>query len=252
MKTIASTLDPRTKIVVVLCVSTLAVFVQNIYILFSVFCFTILIAALIGRNLLFVIKKMGKIWYLFLIIVVVQSIFIHSGKNLVRIGNFSLVTLGGLLLGIEFILRIFIIVSSATILSTSSSREIIQGMVQWKIPYEIAFMVSVAIRFLPVFSRELKDVVTAVQLRGIDLYRIRVRKRLKIYYFIFNPVVIGAIRKAQQLSTAMETRAFRAYPNRTSYLVLKMTYIDYLIIAVFSAMTVSVIVLYYVFLRRLF
>lgn len=252
MKTIVSTLDPRAKIVVVLCVSTLAVFIQNIYILFSVFCFTILIAALIGRNLLFVIKKMGKIWYLFLIIVVVQSIFIHSGENLVRIGNFSLVTLGGLLLGIEFILRIFIIVSSATILSTSSSREIIQGMVQWKIPYEISFMVSVAIRFLPVFSRELKDVVTAVQLRGIDLYRIRVRKRLKIYYFIFNPVVIGAIRKAQQLSTAMETRAFRAYPNRTSYLVLKMTYIDYLIIAVFSAMTVSVIVLYYVFLRRLF
>lgn len=251
MKKIADILDPRTKIVMVLCVSTLAVFVQNIYILFSVFSFTILITALIGGNLLLVAKKIGKMWYLFILIVIVQSIFVHSGKILVKIGSFQLLTLGGILLGIEFILRIFIIISSATILSTSSSREIIQGMVQWKIPYEIAFMVSVAIRFLPVLGRELKDVVTAVQLRGIDLYRIQIKKRLKIYYFIFTPVIIGAIRKAQKLSTAMETRAFRAYPNRTSYLVLKMNNIDYWVIVIFSVMTISVIILYYVFLRRL-
>lgn len=251
MKKIADILDPRTKIVMVLCVSTLAVFIQNIYILFSVFSFTIIITALIGGNLPLVAKKIGKMWYLFLLIVIVQSIFVHSGRILVKIGSFQLLTLGGILLGIEFILRIFIIISSATILSTSSSREIIQGMVQWKIPYEIAFMVSVAIRFLPVLSRELKDVVTAVQLRGIDLYRIQIKKRLKIYYFIFTPVIIGAIRKAQKLSTAMETRAFRAYPNRTSYLVLIMNNIDYWVIAIFSIMTISIIILYYVFLRRL-
>jgi len=251
LKKIAEILDPRTKIVMVLCVSTLAVFVQNIYILFSVFVFTILITVLIGGNLLLVIKKIGKMWYLFILIVIVQSIFVHSGRILVKIGSFQLLTLGGILLGTEFILRIFIIISSATILSTSSSREIIQGMVQWKIPYEIAFMVSVSIRFLPVLSRELKDVITAVQLRGIDLYRIQIKKRLKIYYFIFTPVIIGAIRKAQKLSTAMETRAFRAYPKRTSYLVLKMNNIDYWIVVIFSVMTVSVIILYYVFLRRL-
>ena len=251
MKKIADILDPRTKIVMVLCVSTLAVFVQNIYILFSVFSFTILITALIGGNLPVVAKKIGKMWYLFMLIVILQSIFMHSGRILVKIGSFQLLTLGGILLGVEFILRIFIIISSATILSTSSSREIIQGMVQWKIPYEIAFMVSVAIRFLPVLGRELKDVVTAVQLRGIDLYRIQIKKRLKIYYFIFTPVIIGAIRKAQKLSTAMETRAFRAYPNRTSYLVLKMNNIDYWVIVIFSVMTISVIILYYVFLRRL-
>ena len=250
MKKIASLLDPRTKIVMVLCVSTLAVFVQNIYILLSIFAFTILITALIGGNLPLVARKIGKMWYLFLLIVIVQSIFVHSGKILLKVGSFQLITLGGVLLGIEFILRIFIIISSAAILSTSSSREIIQGLVQWKIPYEIAFMVSVAIRFLPVLSRELKDIVMAVQLRGIDLYRIQIRKRLKIYYFIFTPVIIGAIRKAQKLSMAMETRAFRAYPNRTSYLVLKMSNIDYLVISIFSVITILVIILYYLFLRR--
>jgi energy-coupling factor transport system permease protein len=251
LKKIASLLDPRTKIVMVLCVSTLAVFVQNIYILFSVFVFTVLLTVLIGGNLPLVAKKIGKMRYLFFLIVIMQSIFIHSGKIIVKIGSFQLLTLGGILLGVEFILRIFIIVSSATILSTSSSREIIQGMVQWKIPYEIAFMVSIAIRFLPVLSREFKDIVTAIQLRGIDLYRIQIKKRIKIYYFIFTPVIIGAIRKAQKLSTAMETRAFRAYPKRTSYLVLKMNNIDYWVIAIFSVMAISVIILYFIFLRRL-
>lgn len=251
MKKIADILDPRTKIVMVLCVSTLAVFVQNIYLLSAVFSFTILITALIGGDLVLVVKKIGKMWYLFLLIVVLQSIFAHSGRILLEIDNFKFLTFGGIVLGIEFILRIFIIISSAAILLTSSSREIIQGMVQWKIPYEIAFMVSVAIRFLPLLSRELKDVITAVQLRGVDLYRIQIRKRLKIYYFIFTPVIIGAIRKAQKLSTAMETRAFRAYPNRTSYLILKMNNIDYWVIVLFLVLTISTIILYYIFLRSL-
>jgi energy-coupling factor transport system permease protein len=41
-----------------------------------------------------------------------------------------------------------------------------------RIPYEIAFMVSVAIRFLPLLTDEIKNVVTAVQLRGIELDKI--------------------------------------------------------------------------------
>lgn len=248
---IAKSLDPRTKIIIVLCISTLAVFIQNIYILLSVLTFTIFLTALIGSGLLQVIKKIGAMWYLFLLIAVVQSIFIHSGKILIKVGSFELLTAGGVLLGIEFILRIFIIVYSAAILSTSSSREMIQGLVQWKIPYEIAFMVSITIRFLPIFSRELKDTVTAVQLRGVDLYRIQLRKRLKVYYYIFMLVVIGAVRKAHNLSVAMETRAFRAYPNRTSYLILKMNNIDYSLISIFPVITISLIILYYLFLRRL-
>jgi energy-coupling factor transport system permease protein len=120
---------------------------------------------------------------------------------------------------------------SATILTTSNSREIVQGLVQWKCPYEIAFMVSIAIRFLPILKEEMLDVVIAIQLRGIELNKVKISKKVKIYKYILLPIVVNSILKAKELSSAMEMRAFRAYSTRTSYMVLKMSMTDYLIIA---------------------
>src|SRR5690606_22844110 len=109
---------------------------------------------------------------------------------------------------IEFILRLSVIISSSAIITTSSSREIVQGLIQFHIPYEIAFMVSVSIRFLPVFRDEIMDMIIAIQLRGIDLKRVRFNEKLRIYRYIFVPVVINSLLKAKQLSAAMEMRGF--------------------------------------------
>lgn len=61
------------------------------------------------------------------------------------------------------------------------------------------------------------------------------------------PVITGAIRKAQALSMAMETRAFRAYPSRTSFLILKFSVKDYTIIALSFIFIAAVFITYYVF-----
>ena len=142
---------------------------------------------------------------------------------------------------------LLIIIFSATIVISSSYREIVQGLVQLKIPYEIAFMVSVGIRFLPMLRNEFKDVMTAIQLRGVDFKKIPIKKRVRVYSYVFTPVVAGAIKKAQKLSIAMETRAFRAFPNRTSYLVLKMTARDHIVIVFSFLFTAAVFISYYAF-----
>ena len=53
------------------------------------------------------------------------------------------------------------------IIMTSHSRDYVLALVQLKIPYEIAFMVLVSLRFLPVFIEEIKDTLVAMQLRGL-------------------------------------------------------------------------------------
>jgi len=239
--------DIRSKLAIVLGFSTIAVFIQHIYVLFFILILTISIALIFGANILKAIRATKNLWYLFFIIVVLQSIFNRNGQVLLSISGFPLITAGGIIRGGEFLLRVSIIVFSATMISTSSSREVVQGLIQIKIPYDIAFMVSVAIRFLPLLRNEIKDTFTAIQLRGLDFKKIPLKKRIQVYMYIFNPVVAGAIRKARGLSIAMEMRAFRAYKERTSFLLLKFSTIDYFILGLALIFTSAVFVVFYYF-----
>ncbi len=239
--------DIRTKLAVVICLSTIGVFIQHAYVLAGGLILTFLCAFLFGADLIKALKATRGLWYLFFVIMVLQSIFLHRGTALLSVGNFSILTTGGILKGTEFLLRVSIIVISAAIITTSNYREVIQGLVQLRIPYDIAFMVSVAIRFLPLLRSEVRDTLTAIQLRGVELNKIPFRKRLRVYTYIFMPVLTGAVRKAQALSIAMETRAFRAYPSRTSFLVLRFSARDYVIITLSFITAAAVLIIYYVF-----
>ena len=237
--------DVRAKLAIVMGFSTIGVFVQHLYVLAFILLLSVIAAFIFKAELYKALRSTKNLWYIFLIIVVLQSIFIHSGRIFLQIGSFPVLTMGGILKGGEFLLRVAIIVFSATIVSTSNSREVVQGLIQMKIPYDIAFMVSVAIRFLPLLRNEIKDTFTAIQLRGIEIKKIPLKKRIRLYLYVFNPVVAGAIRKAHQLSVAMEMRAFRAYKGRTSLLHLKFCAADYFIMISMLLFTAAVFVIYY-------
>jgi len=247
LKPVLSNFDVRTKLAITASLSTIAVFIQNTYVLCFILFISILLSVLFCGNLIKTLKATKRLWYIFFAIVLLQSFFNHSGRELLGIKEFSVITTGGLLKGVEFILRMSIIIFTAAIVASSNYREVVQGLVQLRIPYELAFMVSVAIRFLPLLKEEFTDVLTAIQLRGVDLKRIPLKKRLKVYSYILMPVIAGAVNKAHKLSIAMETRAFRAYPSRTSYLVLKLAVKDYIFMAFVFLFTISVFISYYVF-----
>ncbi|HZK57549.1 MAG TPA: energy-coupling factor transporter transmembrane component T [Clostridia bacterium] len=245
MRTREINIDPRTKLIIVLCLSTLAILVKNILFLSGILLISITISLFLKVDILQVLREIKRLLYVLLAIAIIQSIFSADGQALIRMGKLTVLTTIGLQKGLEFIIRIMIIISSATIITTSNSREIVQGLVQWKLPYEIAFMVSIGIRFLPMLKEEIKDSVVAIQLRGVEIEKIPLRKRLYIYSHLFTPILISTIIKAQKLSMSIEMRGFRAYEQRTSYMVLKMSYIDYLIIF-FSFLCASTLMYLYV------
>jgi len=238
-------LDPRTKLVIVFSLSSLAIFVQRINLLLLVLLVSTGLVYLIGGNFS-LLKKVRKFIYLFVVIAILQSIFSPSGESLLRIGEFTLLTSGGLLKGSRVILRMVIIIISATLMTGSSSREIVQGLIQWKVPYELAFMVSLATRFLPLLGEEARDVYTAIQLRGIEPEKLPWKKRLKLYSYLLVPILVGVMVKAREISTSMETRAFRAYPERSSYLKLEFKRIDYLFMFISLLFFMIVLLLYYI------
>jgi energy-coupling factor transport system permease protein len=240
-----SSLDPRTKLFTVLLISSLAVFVKDIYLLLIVLFLSIGTTIILKTNLMGLIKKVKRFLWVFVAIVILQSIFSRDGTVILELMNIKLITDIGLNRGIQTIIRFLIIISSAVIMTTSNSREIIQGLVQWKVPYELAFMVSVAIRFLPLLQEEVNDMMIAIQLRGVDLKKIPLMKRLKTYSYLIMPMVTSVLLKSQELSVAMEMRGFRAYPQRTSYKVLEFKKADYFTM-VFSSFIFCIILLKYI------
>lgn len=221
-------IDPRTKLVIVLCLSTLAIFIKDVLFLGAILLTTIVVSLFFRVNIFQVLRKIKRLLYVLVAIAIVQSIFSAGGEVLIGTGELTILTTVGLQKGLEFIIRIMIIILSATIITTSNSREIVQGLIQWGLPYEIAFMVSIGIRFLPILTEEIRDSVVAIQLRGVEIEKIPLRKKFYVYSYLFTPILVGIIIKAQKLSMSIEMRGFRAYEQRTSYTVLRMSYVDYL------------------------
>ena len=237
-------LDPRTKLIMVLCVTTLAIVYSTVGALFLLLLATTVILFIFGIDFRQVVKNLKPFFVLLLVLFLAQCIFTPGGEVLLAIGPVRLLTSEGLLMGTSVVLRLLVVIAAALLLSTSNSRDFITGLVQWKVPYEIAFMVSVTIRFLPVFRDEFVNVVTAVQLRGVELKQVPWGKKIYLFRSLFFPVVYGAILTAQQLSVAMEARGFRAYPQRTYLRQLYLNRWDYCLMLVCPGLTLLMIGLY--------
>ena len=121
MKTGLKDLDPRTKLVMVLCLSTLGVFIQDVIILAAVLCVSVVLSAASGSRLFVLIKKFRHILWLFVAIAIIQSVFAPSGRILLSLGGIKLITAGGLYKGVAMVLRMSVVMVSATIMATSNS-----------------------------------------------------------------------------------------------------------------------------------
>lgn len=236
--------DPRVKFTAVIVISTLAILIQDAVFLTLLLLLTLPCLIFFKVDLTALYHRLWKYMPLFLSLLIIQSIFSPSDKVLVSVAGIDIITLGGMVKGLTVILRLFIIMSSAIILTTSSTDDIILALVKMKLPYEIAFMVLLAIRFLPILIEEFSDVLTAVQLRGVEMDKIPFGKKLQVYMYILMPVVASAITRAKKVAIAMEARAFRAYPQRTYIKELTITWVDYVIIVFFTIFGIGFYIAY--------
>lgn len=238
-------IDPRTKIITVMCISTMAVVIEDFVVLSLVLCLALICVYYFRGDLFLALKKMKYFIYIILGIVVLQSLFVSEGNVLVGTNSIKIITDVGLVKGVEFLLRMFIIILSGVILATSNTRYIIQGLKQWKVPYDIAFMVSLGIRFIPILLEEAKDTITAINLRGINIKKLRLKEKIELYSYILTPIVVSTLTRARQISISIEARGFRSYDKRTSILKLTMNKLDYFIVSLSLLITITIFFTYY-------
>ena len=234
-------LDVRTKLVIAAILSTLALVYQNAVVLSAVLLMTF-IALIMLIVSLHVIIDFRKFLYLYLVLIVIQSLFIKGGEPLLTIGEFHLLTTESLIYGIAIILRFLILIGSGLILLNCDMSEMLLAMDRMRIPYEIVFMIQIGIRFIPVLINELSNIFDTIQLRGVDLRKVYKRKVIRVYISIFTPLLYSIWQKTEQLSILLELRGFRRYPTRTYYRTISMGIIDYTIIGLSLSLAVIFVV----------
>ena len=223
-------IDPRSKIIIVAVISSLAVIYRGVLELSVLFAVSIAVALIFKVDMLNILMKLKRFVALLFGITILQSIFTFQGNRILFIGDFTLLTDFGIARGIEFFVRMGIILMMGMLLANSSQQEVTQALIQFKMPYELAFMATLGARFLPILKDEFVDSLNSLMLRGIEVKKLKFKQKLSVYTYILTPVVSNSILKAKDLSIAMELRGFRVMDKRTSFRTLKFCRADIFII----------------------
>ena len=89
---------------------------------------------------------------------------------------------------------------------TSDPRQLLNALLAWRLPPQVAFMLVTAIRFLPVLAAETGEIITALQLRS-ETQRGRTAIIQHIPY-IAKPLLARCLRRAQTLALSVVSRGF--------------------------------------------
>lgn len=172
-----------------------------------------------GLGLRFFYRKLRFILFFGLFILLVQILAVKEGSLLWQVGLGPLplsVWSGGLLGGLEMMLRFVNIISSSFLfIATTDPNRLGYSLMQAGLPYRFGFMLITALRFIPVFQLELQQVRNAQMAKGIEMEGLSPRQLIRTARYLLAPLVISSLGKVDILSNSMEGRAFGLYSVRT-------------------------------------
>jgi energy-coupling factor transport system permease protein len=126
------------------------------------------------------------------------------------------------------IAAVFLTMTTAPSQITAAIRYFLKPLKWLSVPIdEIAFMISLALRFMPFLLAEKERIDIAQKTRGYHLSGAALAPRIKSFLSLTQNVMLGVFRRADELSLAMEARNYRRGP-RASFTELKFVAADYL------------------------
>jgi energy-coupling factor transport system permease protein len=126
------------------------------------------------------------------------------------------------------------------LLTTTKLQELTAALVtQCHIPYEYAFMLTAALRFIPDFLAESKAVQEAQACRGYHS-RGNVFRKITSYLTIVQPLILRAISRSEVMAMSLELRGFGA-KGRSFSINVALKGKDYLFLVVIGSITIYVL-----------
>lgn len=247
-------LDPRVKLFWTL-IYIISLFLgQNIFIYGLAGIFLLLCIRISKVPVKFILRGLRAVIML-LMFSVIFNIFLTDGEVIIQIWKIK-VTREGIVIALAMAVRlIFLIMGSSLMTLTTTPNDLTDGLERSlgflkiiRVPvHEIAMMMSIALRFIPILVEETDKIMKAQQARGADFESGGIIKKAKAMVPLLVPLFISAIRRAYDLATAMEAKCYRGGAGRTKMKPLKYTRRDALAYTViFAYFFVMIIVKVYV------
>ncbi|MCB9489720.1 MAG: energy-coupling factor transporter transmembrane protein EcfT [Deltaproteobacteria bacterium] len=138
------------------------------------------------------------------------------GTPLLTIGPIT-ATVESLLFGVAMGMRVLSFLALALIfLGTTRVEDIGYGLERLGVPYRLAFALSLSFRLTPLFLESAEQIAAAQKVRGLDLNEGGLVEKARRHVAIVVPVLISALRRADGLALALESKGFGAGHKRTS------------------------------------
>ncbi len=209
-------LDPRTKLLLVALGSVLSLLFGNLWIMAGLLiCAHIALwSAKIRR------ERIAGIWKatlptLLMIWVFWVALYGGSGQIIVSLGPVDITTYD-LAQGGAAALRIGALAFVVMLwLFTTDQATLVRGLVSLGLPYEWGLTLAIALRYLPTMGGIFRMISDAQQARALELTKGSILRRARAHLPIIVPMLITALRTAENLSRALESRAFGTSHRRT-------------------------------------
>lgn len=221
-KSVIHELDPRVKLLgTVLFMISLFLF-HSFWGFIPVALFFLLVQQLSSVPFSFICKGLKPI-ILILFMTMGMNLFFTPGKVLFHWGIFR-ITVEGVYHALFYSVRlIFLVLGSSIMTFTTTPNHLTDGLETMLNPlkkikfpvHELAMIMSIALRFIPVLLEETDKIMKAQMARGADFEEGNLIQRAKKLVPLLVPLFISAFRRANDLAMAMEARCYRGGSGRT-------------------------------------
>ena len=242
-------LDPRVKIMCTLLYLISLFLFQNIFGYLVATVFLIIVIRMSKVPFKFIVKGLRPIIMLLMITVVFNLFLTKTGNVLLKVWILQ-ISDDGVRTAFFMMLRlVYLILGSSIMTFTTTPNALTDGIERllWplrkiKIPvHEIAMMMSIALRFIPILLEETDKIMKAQTARGADLESGNIVQKAKAMIPILVPLFVSAFRRATDLAMAMEARCYRGGEGRTKMKPLiyqKKDYIAYAITLIYLVVAI--------------
>lgn len=248
-KSVLHKLDPRTKLAGTL------IFIISIFLFRTVVGYalaTVFLAGMITLSTVpvkFIFKGLKAI-FMILMITMVFNVFLTPGKVIWSFGILK-ITEEGISMAVKMAIRlVYLVIGSSLMTLTTTPNQLTDGLERSLRPlnkihvpvHEIAMMMSIALRFIPILLEETDKIMKAQIARGADFENGNLIQKVKNMVPLLVPLFISAFRRANDLAMAMEARCYHGGDDRTQMKPLcyqKRDHAAYLVLLIYLAAAIG-------------
>lgn len=237
-------LNPLTKFLMSLVLCVCCFLSDNHFFVIGIILLVILFGAIAGApgRSLRILRALLK---LSIILFIVQVLFVREGNVLLRLPLNILITDRGILFSLLFCLRLMAATMPLALMLTVTQMSDLTGVLVSKIgiPYRYTFALTTAIRFIPIFSNEMADIMEAQIARGVDFDTRNFFKKIGLLLPLCVPLLISSVKRIDGGAIAAELRGFNCRKRHSGYRQYPFKLIDLAAVLLGAALIAAAVIL---------